>query len=131
MFFENWFFQFFIGYLFFELKLIYVMPSFSIYKEIQPTYGEWLPILERLGFQKQVVDIEKPISKKYTKQYRLVNQAEKSIILLPFRPDDAPVLKAHFANYSIQLYYQGIIEDMQDMAKMIDQNRMNAEMLQH
>lgn len=103
------------------------MPSFSIYKEIQPTYGEWLPILEKLGFQKQVVDIERPISKQFTKQYKLVNQAEKSIIILPYLPDDAPVLKAYFANYSIQLYYQGIIEDMQDMAKMIDQNRLLAQ----
>ena len=107
------------------------MPSFSIYKEIQPTYGEWLPILEKLGFERQIVDIEKPISKKYTKQYRFVNYAEKSIILLPYLPDDAPVLKGDFASCSIKLYYQGIIGDMQDMAKMIDQNRMNAEMLQH
>ena len=102
------------------------MPTFSIYKEIQPTYGEWLPILAELGFQKQVVDMKRPISKAITKQYRLENSAEKSIIILPYLPDDAPVLKAYFASYSIQLYWQGIIEDMQDMAKMIEKNRLAA-----
>ena len=103
------------------------MPTFSIYKEIQPTYGEWLPILEQLGFQKQVVDMKRPISKAHSKQYRLENKAEKSIIILPYMPDNAPVLKAYFASYSIQLYWQGIIEDMQDMAKMIERNRLAAE----
>ena len=80
------------------------MPTFSIYKEIQPTYGEWLPILEQLGFQKQVVDRKRTISKKHTKQYRLENATKKSIIILPYMPDDAPALKAYFASYSIQLY---------------------------
>lgn len=106
------------------------MPTFSIYKEIQPTYGEWLPILEKLGFQKKVVEFTTLFGDKKP-QYRLENKAEKSIIILPFEPDDAPVLKAYFANYSIQLYYQGIIEDMQDMAKMIDQNRLAAEKQAH
>lgn len=102
------------------------MATFSIYKEIQPTYGEWLPILEKLGYKKEVVNLPTLFGDKQP-QYRLENQAEKSIIILPYLPDDAPVLKAYFANYSIQLYYQGIIEDMQDMAKMIDQNRLLAQ----
>jgi hypothetical protein len=105
------------------------MATFSIYKEIQPTYGEWLPILEKLGFQKKVVELPTLFGDKQP-QYRLENKAEKSIIILPYLPDDAPVLKAYFANYSIQLYYQGIIEDMQDMAKMIDQNRLLAQQKQ-
>ena len=103
------------------------MPTFNIYKEIQPTYGEWLPVLERLGFKKQVVDIKRPITKAISKQYRLENINEESVIILPYLPDDAPVLKGIFANYSIQLYWQGIIEDVQDMAKMIEQNRFLSE----
>ena len=106
------------------------MATFSIHNEIQPTYGEWLPILEQLGFKKQVVDMTTLLGDKKP-QYRLVNEAEKSIIILPYLPDDAPVLKAYFANYSIQLYYQGIIEDMQDMAKMIEQNRIEASKQSH
>ena len=102
------------------------MPTFSIYKEIQPTYGEWLPILEQLGFQKKVVDMQTLFGDKKP-QYRLENTAEKSVIILPYLPDNAPVLKAYFASYSIQLYWQGIIEDMQDMAKMIERNRLAAE----
>ena len=102
------------------------MPTFSIYKEIQPTYGEWLPILEQLGFKKQVVDMQTLFGEKRP-QYRLENAAEKSVIILPYLPDNAPVLKAYFASYSIQLYWQGIIEDMQDMAKMIERNRLATE----
>ena len=44
------------------------MEAFKIYKEIQPTYGEWFSILTELGYQKHVVDIKRPISKQYTKQ---------------------------------------------------------------
>lgn len=100
------------------------MEAFRIYKEIQPTYGEWFSILADLGYKKQVVDIKRPISKQHTKQYLLENSMEKSIIVLPFLPDNAPVLKAYFANYSNQLYMQGIIDDVQDMAKMVEKNRL-------
>jgi hypothetical protein len=99
------------------------MEPFKIYKEIQPTYGEWFSILAELGYQKQVVDIKRPISKQHTKQYLLENLVEKSTIILPYLPESAPVLKAYFANYSHQLYLQGIIEDVQDMAKMIEKKR--------
>ncbi len=101
------------------------MRTFSIYREIQPTYGEWLPILKDLGFQINVVDIAKPLSKQYTKQYRLENAKQKSVIILPYLPDEAPVLKAYFANYSVQLYWQGIINDEQAMAKLIEKNRIS------
>jgi hypothetical protein len=103
------------------------MEAFKIYKEIQPTYGEWFSILTELGYQKHVVDIKRPISKQYTKQYILENPSEKSTIILPYLPDNSPVLKAYFASYSHQLYMQGIIEDVQDMAKMIERNRLIAE----
>lgn len=103
------------------------MEPFRIYKEIQPTYGEWFSILAELGYHKQIVDRKRPINKQSTKQYVLNNQSQKSIIILPYLPDDALVLKAYFANYSHQLYLQGIISDVQDMAKMIEKNRSTAE----
>ena len=103
------------------------MEPFRIYKEIQPTYGEWFSILAELGYHKQVVDRTHPISKQSTKQYVLNNQSQKSTIILPYLPDTALVLKAYFANYSHQLYLQGIINDVQDMAKMVEKNRSTAE----
>ncbi len=100
------------------------MQTLNIYKDIQPTYGEWLPILEDLGYQKQVMDFTS-ISKQKRQQYRLENPLYNSVILLPFLSDNEPVLKAHFASYSHLLYLQGVIEDEQDMAKKIENMRLN------
>ncbi len=100
------------------------MQTLNIYKDIQPTYGEWLPILEDLGYQKQVIDFIS-ISKQKKQQYRLENPQYNSVILLPFLSDNEPVLKAHFASYSHLLYLQGVIEDEQDMAKKIENRRLH------
>jgi hypothetical protein len=100
------------------------MPVFTIHNEIQPTYGEWFSLLEEMGYEKKIVDIERPIFKGRTKQYRLENADHKSFIILPIFPDDTPVLKGLFASYSIQLYWEGVIKDMQDMAKMIEKKRL-------
>ena len=105
------------------------MVTLSIYKEIQPTYGEWLPILAELGFQKQIIELP-AIAGVKRPQYRLENLNHKSLIWLPLRSDNEPVVKADFAAYSYQLYMQGIIEDMQDMAKMIERNRLNSTLQQ-
>ncbi len=98
------------------------METFRIYKEIQPTYREWLTLLEHLGFKKQVVEL-KPIAGVKRPQYRLENTTFHSVIWLPLRPDDAPVLKAYFASYSNLLYLQGILSDPQEMAKAIEKMR--------
>lgn len=100
------------------------MRVFTIYKEIQPTYGEWLSLLAEMGYEKKIVDIKRAISKDHTKQYRLENPEHKSIIILPLLPDNEPVLKGLFASYSIQLYWEGVINDEQDMAKMIEKRRL-------
>ena len=100
------------------------MPVFNLYKEIQPTYGELLSLLDEMGYSKQIVDIKRPISKIHTKQYRLENPEHKSFILLPLLSDDTPVLKGFFAGYCIQLYWEGVTDDEQYMPKMIDKRRM-------
>jgi hypothetical protein len=99
------------------------METFRIYKEIQPTYQEWLAVLEQLGFKKQIVEL-KPIAGVKRPQYRLENSSFRSVIWLPVRPDDAPVLKAYFASYSSLLHLQGVIQDPQDMAKTIEKMRL-------
>ncbi|MEY4936121.1 MAG: hypothetical protein RIS64_2480 [Bacteroidota bacterium] len=98
------------------------METFRIYKEIQPTYREWLVLLEQLGFKKQVVELT-PIAGVKRPQYRFENKPFHSIIWLPLRPDDAPVLKAYFASYSNLLYLQGVIQDPQEMAKAVEKMR--------
>jgi hypothetical protein len=102
------------------------MATFKIYKEIQPTYREWLSVLEQLGFKKQIVELP-PISGVKRTQYRLENAAYRSVVWLPYRTDDAFVVKAYFASYSHLLYMQGVIEDVQDMAKMVEKSRFLAE----
>jgi hypothetical protein len=99
------------------------METFRIYKEIQPTYQEWFVVLEQLGFKKQIVEL-KPIAGVKRPQYRLENAPFHSVIWLPFRPEDAPVLKAYFASYSNLLYLQGVISDPQEMAKSIEKIRL-------
>lgn len=99
------------------------MPVFNIYKEIQPMYGEWIPILEDLGYQKKVIQTRNLFGE-MVKAYRFDNFQHDSYIIVPFLPDNAPVLKGIFANYSIQLYWQGVIDDEQYMAKMIEKNRL-------
>jgi hypothetical protein len=98
------------------------MEPFRIYKEIQPTYREWFVLLEQLGFKKQMVELT-PIAGVKRPQYRLENKDFHSVIWLPLRPDDAPVLKAYFASYSNLLYHQGVIADPQEMAKSIEKIR--------
>ena len=102
------------------------MEKFRIYNEIQPTYGEWLPILAKLGYEKHTYETDSVLGSGKLKNYRFENIKFKSIILLPFKPDNAPVLKAHFAAYSYQLYMMGVIDDVQDMAKTIEKNRLTA-----
>ncbi len=100
------------------------MPVFNLYKEIQPTYGEWLSLLAEMGYEKNIVDIKRPVFKDVTKQYRLENAEHKSFILLPIFPNNTPVLKGLFASYCIQLYWEGVTDDEQYMPKMIEKNRL-------
>jgi hypothetical protein len=99
------------------------MYTINRYKELQPTYGEWLPILEQLGFEKNVVEKENFLGE-MRKVYRLENSTEKFFFILPYLPDDAFVMENFYVSCTSQLYWLGLIENEQDMAKMIEKKRL-------
>ena len=89
------------------------MQYLHVYKEIIANYGEITEALKQLGFQDVSTE----------KHFRLVNTAHNSEVKLPARPLDAVFSKANLAGYSYQLYMQGVIEEYDDLAKLIEKNR--------
>ncbi len=89
------------------------MQYLHVYKEIVVNYGEVAEALKKLGFQ----DIST------SKHFRLVNSAHNSEVKLPARPSDAIFSKVNLAGYSYQLYMQGVIEEYDDLAKLVEKNR--------
>ncbi len=90
------------------------MQYLHVYKEIVANYGEIAQALKKLGFQDVSTE----------KHFRLVNAPLNSEVKLPARPLDALFSKANLAGYSYQLYMQGVIEEYDDFAKLIEKNRL-------
>jgi predicted DNA binding CopG/RHH family protein len=90
------------------------MQYLHVYKEIVANYGEMADALKKLGFQ----DVST------SKHFRLVNTAHNSEVKLPARPLDAVFSKVNLAGFSYQLYMQGVIEDYDDLAKLVEKNRL-------
>jgi predicted DNA binding CopG/RHH family protein len=90
------------------------MQYLHVYKEMVASYGEIAEALKKLGFQ----DVST------SKHFRLVNTACNSEVKLPARPLDAVFSKVNLAGYSYQLYMQGVIEDYDDLAKLIEKSRL-------
>jgi hypothetical protein len=90
------------------------MQYLKIYKEMVATYGEIADALKKLDFQDMST----------TQHFRLVNTNHNSEVKLPARPLDTLFSKTNFAGYSHQLYMQGVIEDYDDLAKLVEKNRL-------
>ena len=90
------------------------MQYLNVYKEIVANYGEVAEALKKLGFQ----DVSTP------KHFRLVNSIHNSEVKLPARPLDTIFSKVNLAGYSYQLYMQGVIEEYDDLAKLVEKNRL-------
>lgn len=90
------------------------MQYLHVYKELVANYGEIAEALKKLGFQ----DMSTP------KHFRLVNTIHNSEVKLPARPLDAVFAKINLAGYSYQLYMQGVIEEYDDLAKLVEKNRL-------
>ncbi|MFN0033792.1 MAG: hypothetical protein ACKVUS_01915 [Saprospiraceae bacterium] len=91
------------------------MIFFRIYKEIEVSYREFATLLRKLGFRDESVG----------DRFRFVSDAHNSIVLLhkPSSQDDK-VLKGDFAGYSYALSEQGVINEPDDLAKMIEAERL-------
>ena len=77
------------------------------------TYGEFGKALLQLGYKDEST----------TKHFRFTNARHKSVVLLPFQEAKAILVRANLASYSYLLFNQGVIDDMDDLAKIIDTNR--------
>jgi hypothetical protein len=88
-----------------------------VYKEMIVTYGEVAEALKQLDF--------KDVSTK--EQFRFVNEEAGSDWWLPARPLDTLYSKGNLFGISYQLYMQGIIDEIDDFAKLIEKNRLEAE----
>lgn len=90
------------------------MQYLHVYKDITASYSEMAEALKKLGF----LDLST------SKHFRFVNSTHNSEVKLPLRPFDAPFSKANLAGYSYQLYMQGVTEEYDDLAKLIEKNRL-------
>lgn len=90
------------------------MQKIRVYNEIQPTYTEFALVLQQLSYQNQTND----------KFFCWEHRGHRSIVKLPLRPVTALVVKANVASYSYLLYMQGVLNHIDDLAKMIEKNRL-------
>jgi hypothetical protein len=90
------------------------MTILKVYKETQLTNGEMLAALTHLGFKEVPSN---PI------EYRMQHTASELYLALPRRPLDELILKGYTAKFSYQLCEFGLIEDSDDLVKMILKER--------
>lgn len=88
-----------------------------VYKEIAPTYQEVAQALTQLGYKDET----------NSTFFLFVNDAHQSEVKLPYQPYEKPFMKANLAGFSYLLYMQGVINDQDKLAKMIEKNRLAAE----
>ena len=90
------------------------MEGRRVYKEMNITYGELAHALTQLGFKNE----------SDSEHFRYVNKEQDSVILLRANPASRLLFKAIISGFSYQLYMQGVIEDYDDLAKLVEKNRL-------
>jgi hypothetical protein len=90
------------------------MNILSIYKNTDVTNREMLEALKKLGYTEVEGD---------PRDYRMENKAADSYVVMPRRPLDENIIKAFTATFSNLLYMQGVIEDFDDLVKMVLKER--------
>ena len=89
------------------------MEPFRIHNDLETTYDEFSRALKKLGFQNESTPEE----------FRYVHAETGCIIKLRQKQPDTTLIKAYFANFSFAIYYNGLIENVHDLAKMIEKER--------
>ena len=93
------------------------MEIVRIYKDMEITYHEFFQALYRLGYRK--------VSQKNAILY--VNDEHGSIISInPLNTPDRKMLRGSFAAEAYLMEMQGVLEHRDDIAKMIEQDRLDA-----
>jgi hypothetical protein len=95
------------------------MRVISIDKNLNATVGEFINALKLLGYKDTTPN-------KNSRSYQYSNKEFDSIVNVPALPLEEKILKATIGAYSALLYEQGVIEDIQDISKMILQARLEA-----
>ncbi len=90
------------------------MNILSIYKNTDVTNREMLEALKKLGYTEVTGDLH---------DYRMENKTADSYVVMPRRPLDENIIKAFTATFSNLLYMQGIIDDYDDLVKMVLKER--------
>jgi signal recognition particle subunit SEC65 len=89
------------------------MEGRRVYKEMNITYSEFAQALIQLGFQNQ----------SDATYFRFVNSTHNSRVLLKSNPENTTLFKAIISGYSYQFFMQGVIDDFDDLAKLVEKNR--------
>jgi len=89
--------------------------TLSVYKEMEVSYRELASALSYLGYRNATNE----------KHFRFINDEFNSDILLPLphKSEEEKVNKAYFVALSINMEWKGVLDDMDDLAKMIERNR--------
>ena len=90
------------------------MEGRKVYKEMSITNGELAQALTQLGYKNE----------SDSEIFRYINKVYDSIILLRANPPNRTLFKAIISGFSYQLYMQGVIEEQDDLAKLVEKNRL-------
>ena len=91
------------------------MNILKVYKETDITNKEMIEVLQKLGFTEVVGDVH---------DYRMENKAFDMYLLMPRRPLNEFILKGYTAKFSKMLLDFGVIEDYDDLVKMVLKERL-------
>lgn len=93
------------------------MGVISIYKDMEVSYQEFEQVLLRLGYHK--------VTKRHARLY--VNEAYDSIISIShLNTPEKMMVKGAFSAQAYLMEMKGVLENKDDIAKMIEQDRLAA-----
>jgi predicted S18 family serine protease len=93
------------------------MGVIGIYKDMEVSYQEFEQALLRLGYHK--------VTKRHARLY--VNEAHDSIISIShLNKPDRMMVKGAFSAQAYLMEMKGVLENKDDIAKMIEQDRLRA-----
>ncbi len=91
------------------------MNILKVYKETEITNAEMIDMLQKLGFIEVKGDAH---------DYRMENKAFDMYLLMPRRPLNEFIWKGYTAKFSKMLLDFGVIEDYDDLVKMVLKERL-------
>jgi hypothetical protein len=90
------------------------MTILKVYKEAEITNKEMIEVLQKLGFSEAEGDVH---------DYRMESKTFDMYLIMPRRPLNEFILKGYTAKFSKMLLDFGVIEDFDDLVKMVLKER--------